>query len=51
MEIPDTDPPVHVSAQTIREHYSIPLEASLDDCLQWHTQEEKVRYINGYNSI
>ena len=43
MEVPDVDPPVHHSAQVIREHYSVPVEAALDDCLEWHTREEKVQ--------
>ena len=42
-DIPETQPFLHESVQLVKEHYDIPLEATLDECLQWHTQEEKVR--------
>lgn len=44
-DMPETDPPIHDSAHVIKKHYDVPLEATLDDCLTWHTQEEKVNYL------
>ena len=45
VEVTETTPPIHSSAQMVREHFATPLEASLDDCLQWHTREEKVHLL------
>lgn len=42
VEVTEMTPPIHSSAQVVREHFATPLEASLDDCLQWHTRNEKV---------
>jgi hypothetical protein len=44
IDIPEVDPPIHESAYIVKEHYDVPLEASLDDCLTWHTQEERVSH-------
>ncbi len=42
-DIPDThDDPVHPSVQLVRDHYNNPLEATLEDCIDWHTKDERV---------
>ncbi|XP_019852485.1 PREDICTED: ubiquitin carboxyl-terminal hydrolase 31-like [Amphimedon queenslandica] len=41
-DIPETQPLLHDSVHLVKEHYDVPLEATLDECLQWHTQEEKL---------
>ena len=47
IDVPDIpDDPAHPSVQLIHDHYSNPVEAPLEECLEWHTKQEKVLVIN-----